>query len=260
MQARGSQHIRGIDVSKWQGTIDWDKVKADGIQFVIIKATEGTSYVDPNFKKNVEGARRAGLVIGAYHYAHPDNNPQKEVEFFIKTTANISLDLPPVLDLEVNKGLNKAAVTQFAVQWLTAMEERIGRRPIFYSYTSFIRDYIGTQLAAWPLWIAHYEVLQPSSNGVWSRWDIFQYSSKGRVAGIHGNVDLNVMEQQFFARMGAQPPDSNEQEEYRMSVEDANKIIRFLSAAYFAMEGNKEAQQEFHRLANELRKASGQQI
>lgn len=274
MQARNDTHLKGIDVSKWQGDIDWKKVKADGVDFVIVKATEGQSTLDPNFKKNVSGAKAAGLKVGAYHYAHPDNNPIKEVDLFLRTTAGIELDLPPALDLEINKGLTKSQVTNFAVQWLTEMEKRIGKKPLFYSYTSFIRSYIGPALAAWPLWIAHYEVTKPGDNGVWDQWAVFQYSSRGKVNGISGYVDLNVMEASFLRQQSQKPqepvtnpdppqepnnPNEGELDEYMMSVEDANKIIRFLSAGYFVVKGNKDAEEEFHRLANELRKASGQQ-
>jgi lysozyme len=200
MQARSDKHLKGIDVSKWQGTIDWKKVKSCGVDFVIIKATEGQRTTDPNFLQNVKGAKEAGLKVGAYHYAHPDNDPIKEVEHFLTVTAGIELDLPPALDLEVNKGLSKAQVTNFARKWLSELEKRIGRKPLFYSYTHFIRSYIGKEVSAWPLWIAHYGVTTPGTNGVWDRWEIFQYSDSGKVAGISGNVDLNVMEPSFLVK------------------------------------------------------------
>ncbi len=252
MQARSNQHVRGIDVSKWQGKIDWSKVRSAGISFVMIKATEGTTVVDRYFKQNILGAQAVGIKVGAYHYAHPDNDPILEVDHFIKTITGFTLDLPPALDLEVNKGLNKKQVTSFAVSWLREIERRIGRKPLFYSYTSFIRSYIGKELEAWPLWIAHYEVLQPGKNGVWDQWMVFQYSSKGRIDGIEGDVDLNVMEESFLNVI------VKGDDEYMLSKEDANKIIRFLSSGYYIVKGHKEAEMEFNRLANELRKASGQ--
>lgn len=257
MQARGDQHLRGIDVSKWQGNIDWTRVKAAGIQFAIIKATEGTTVVDPRFQQNVKGAQAVGIKVGTYHYAHPDNDPIKEVDHYVRTITGYMLDLPPALDLEVVKGLSKQQVTSFAVRWLTETERRIGRKPLFYSYTSFIRSYVGKQLAAWPLWIAHYDVARPGENGVWDKWAVFQYSSKGSVNGIAGNVDLNVMEASFLSSETVNPIEE-ENDEYMLNPEDANKIIRFLSAGYFVVQGNKEAEKEFNRLANELRKASGQ--
>lgn len=257
MQARGDQHLRGIDVSKWQGEIDWQKVKNAGIQFAIIKATEGTSVVDPKFVQNIKGAQATGIKVGTYHYAHPDNDPIKEVDHYVKTIAGYTLDLPPALDLEVVKGLTKQQVTSFAYRWLSEVERRVGRKPLFYSYTSYIRTNIGKEIAAWPLWVAHYDVTRPGDNGVWDEWAVFQYSSKGSVNGISGNVDLNVMEPSFLAPKKVNPIEE-EIDEYMLSQEDANKIIRFLSAGYFVVRGNKEAEEEFHRLANELRKASGQ--
>lgn len=254
MQSRNGSHIRGIDVSHWQGEIDWQKVKDAGIQFAYVKATEGTSFVDPAFIKNVSGAKDAGIMVGAYHYAHPDNDAEQEVSHFLKHVDVTKLDLPPALDLETNKGLNRTQVSQFALRWLNALEQRTGIMPIFYSYTDFIRNYITKDLAKWPLWIAHYNVTTPGENGIWDRWEIFQYSDAGNVTGIKGKVDLNVMEVSFYERYRK----GDAQSEYRLNPEDANKIIRFLSAGYFVVQGNKAAEAEFHRLANELRKASGQ--
>lgn len=253
MQSRSNEHILGIDVSHWQGEIDWKKVKEAGIQFAILKATEGISLVDSKFSKNLQGAKDAGLMVGVYHYAHPDNDPVEELDHFLQHVDVSKIDLPPVLDLEVHKGLSRTQVSQFALRWLNLLEQRVGMQPIFYSYTDFIRNYITKDLAKWPLWIAHYNVTTPGTNGVWNRWEIFQYTDSGNVSGIQGKVDLNVMEPSFYERYRP-----NKTEEYWLTPEDANKIIRFLSAGYFVVQGNKEAEAEFHRLANELRKASGQ--
>lgn len=269
VQTRGEQHIRGIDVSHWQGDIDWQKVKADGIRFAIIKATEGTAFVDPNFKRNVNGARAAGVRVGAYHYAHPDKDPIQQVEHLLRTMEGLKLDFPPALDLEVNHGLSKEQVTHFALRWLSGIERRIGRKPIFYSYTSFIQAYIGAELGSWPLWIAHYDVDRPRENGVWESWQVFQYRSTGRVNGIAGSVDMNAMEEGFFTSQTGgeamplppkEPSETNatHASEPSITVEDANTIIRFLSAGYYAVVGHAQAQEEFHRLADVLRRASGQ--
>lgn len=227
LQTRSDKHIRGIDVSHWQGNIDWKKVKADGIQFAIIKATEGTGHVDKNFLKNVEGAKAAGLKVGVYHYAHPDNDPVKEVDHLLKTLASIQLDLPVALDLEVNKNINKAQVTSFAVKWLQEYEKRTGLKPLFYSYPSFIKSYIGKEVAAWPLWIANYGVNTPTAHGMWDRWEIFQYSDKGSVPGIAGNVDLNVIDQTYWESLFGQKEDDG-MDEIKKQVEALTKEVQEL--------------------------------
>ena len=199
LQEKSSTNVKIIDVSHWQGAIDWEKVKDDGVKGVFIKATEGTSYVDPKFKENAINAKKAGLKIGFYHFAHPNNDPVKEVEHFLKTIKDFQNDLPLVLDLENNKGLTKSQVTAFAEKWLNEIIKRTGQTPLFYSYTSFIKSYIDKSLNKFPLWIAQYTTaLKPSSNGIWNEWKVWQYSDSGKVNGINGNVDLNYMELDFW--------------------------------------------------------------
>jgi lysozyme len=207
MQRRKPKHIKGIDVSHWQGVIDWPKVKAHGIEFVFIKATEGQTYVDPRFKENAEGALSAGLRVGFYHFAHPDNDPVKEAEHFYKSTSYIGYHLPPVLDLESAKGLDKPHITAWAITFLSHIKKLTGMTPMIYTYTHFAKVYLGPELSKWPLWIAHYGVDKPGQNGIWDEWAVFQYGKNGNVTGISGHVDLNEMDVEVFDKYAGTPED-----------------------------------------------------
>jgi lysozyme len=197
MQSRSEQNIRIIDVSKWQGVIDWAAVAASGVRGVMIKATEGIGYIDPLFRTNALGAMSAGLEVGFYHYCRPET-PHiaiQEAYHFIDTVAGIPVTLPHALDVEGEAAdLGPSRLTGWCCQWLEMVEQRSGHPVMLYTGAAFARFFLGTQLARWPLWIAHYKVNQPMANGTWDRWAMFQYSDEGQVDGIAGKVDLNEME------------------------------------------------------------------
>ncbi|ASS66361.1 MULTISPECIES: GH25 family lysozyme [unclassified Paenibacillus] len=207
MQARNNKNAQGIDVSRYQGTIDWNRVASDGISFAFLKASQGVSYRDPQFLANVQGARAAGLAIGAYHFLDAESPAEaiKEAQnLYSAITAVGGPDkfiLPPVLDHESNPGkLSKAELTGVAKAFLLEIERLTGRKPILYTGNSFAGNF-SAELAAYPLWVARYSTAAPADVSGWSRWTFWQYSdgkdggtrpSGGRkVAGIAGPVDLN---------------------------------------------------------------------
>jgi len=194
--------IKGIDVSSHQGRIDWQRVKADGISFVLIKATEGVGFVDPKLSHNAEGARAVGLPCGFYHFARPDTQSGRTVESAIgdaRAEADSLLavafpksgDLLPVLDLET-AGLPTARLFAWTKAWLERVTERIGAKPIPYTFPAFWAK-LGnpTELGSYSLWIAHWRVSAPTLPAGWRRHTIWQYADDGSVDGITGNVDLN---------------------------------------------------------------------
>ncbi len=195
MQARNNRNARGIDVSHWQGSINWPKVKKDGVSFVFIKATQGTTWVDPKFRENASGAKAAGLLIGAYHFvdaASPEAAKQ-QAHHFVKTiqAAGVTFDLPPVMDYENNPaGLSKAQINAVAEAFLKEVQKLTGSVPIIYSGNAFAQQF-QPSLGQYPLWIARYSSNVPYDVPAWKRWDFWQYSDSGKVAGISGNVDLN---------------------------------------------------------------------
>lgn len=210
--------VSGLDVSGWQhpdygavrngaspnhDNIDWSRVRTNGQRFVIIKATEGTGFVNPYYSGDRARARAQGLAVGAYHFARPQlplRTAAEEARHFVRHagpqgTANT---LPPVLDLERNDhGMTKAQIGNWALRFLTTVEELTGRTPMIYSYHAFLRSDVGKlrELARYPLWYARYTSVRPKPSdvpGYWADWTIWQYTSTGRVPGIQGNVDVNV--------------------------------------------------------------------
>ncbi|OBZ08938.1 hypothetical protein A8L34_22580 [Bacillus sp. FJAT-27264] len=206
MQARKNGNAQGIDVSHWQGTIDWKKVAGSGITFAFIKATQ--NGVDSKFLENVKGAKAAGILVGAYHFL--DNSVVTEgaakaaAKVFYKALLSADgvevFDLPPVLDYESKaSGVSTATATAIAKAFLEEIKSLTGVTPILYTYPAFISNFSG--LSNYPLWIARYSIQAPADASGWKRWDFWQYSDGsaggtlpggGRsVNGISGHVDLN---------------------------------------------------------------------
>jgi len=174
---------RGADVSHHQGPIDWDKVKASGrLDFVICKATEGRTWVDPEFSRNWAKIKRIGALRGAYHFVRANSDPILQARHFVKTVKPTATDLL-VADVEKTDGKTPAQVVEVARKFLAEVHRLHGREPMLYSYDKFIP-------ALWdlpyPRWRARYSTQEPTKP-----WRIWQYTSKGSVPGISGNVDLN---------------------------------------------------------------------
>jgi GH25 family lysozyme M1 (1,4-beta-N-acetylmuramidase) len=196
---------KGVDISSWQhqngASIDWNAVKAAGNQFVVIKATEGTTYTNPDYAADKAGAQAAGLVVGAYHYARPAlpiSTAADQARYFLAAAGNTNTagQLAPVLDLETTGGLNPNDLTQWTQTFLRTVEAQTGRPPILYTYRSFwLNKIANTQaFAKYPLWFAIYnDNPDPGAlPGGWPSWLIWQYSSGGAVNGINGRVDVNA--------------------------------------------------------------------
>lgn len=190
----------GIDVSHWQGTIDWAKVKAAGKTFAIAKATEGIGFEDDAYDRNKAGAMAQGIKFGAYHFARPgSNNPVTEADWFVDTAGYERGMLIPTLDLELTGGLGTTALTNWVMAWLGRVDERLGVKPMIYTSPSFWRSYMGD--SRWfadngytVVWVAHWGVTSPSVPGSsWGgrSWTFWQYTSDGTVPGIAGRVDLD---------------------------------------------------------------------
>ena len=202
--------LPGIDVSHWQGAIDWSAVAGDGVTFAFIKATEGGDYTDPRFAANWAGAQRAGVLRGAYHFFRPQTDAMAQAAHFLRAVPFTRGDLPPVLDVEVTDGRSMEAVAAGVRTWLQEVERATGRRPIVYTRASFWTAQMGTQFGGYPLWVAHYGVSQPNIPAGWGGWAFWQHSDAGRVAGITGGVDLNWFnggraELESFATTGQLP-------------------------------------------------------
>jgi lysozyme len=190
--------LPGIDVSNWQGEIDWHTVAKSGVRFAYIKATEGATYQDPRFGTNRAGATEAGIAAGAYHYLRTTSTIPDQVQNFVNIVhALLPGDLPPALDIEDPKqwsGKTRTEIAAFALSWLDGIEEHLGTTPIIYLSPSFAESFLdpaSAQLAAYPLWVAHWNAEQPRIPEPWQRAQFWQHSSTGRVPGIHEKVDLD---------------------------------------------------------------------
>ncbi len=193
----------GIDVSHHQGTVNWHAVAESGVDFAFAKATEGLSFVDPQFASNWAGMKNAGILRGAYHFFRPMKSVAAQIENFLRTVGEIAPgDLSPVLDLEeapVPNGDEWESIppderVPLALQWLQAVENQLGRKPIVYVRRGFIAQELphADPLGQFPLWIAHYTSRPaPILPTVWSNWTFWQHTDGGKVNGIGGHVDLD---------------------------------------------------------------------
>ena len=187
--------IPGLDVSAWQGEIDWAQVAQSGVKMVYIRATEGERYEDAYFRANYAGAKQNGLLVGFYHFLTAQNvqEAQAQARFFVNTlqAADAVPDCRPAMDGAGGAGLDGALWNEIAAAFLREVEALSGYSPCIYSDASGARDRYSAALAVYPLWVANYGVAEPESNGKWASWAGFQYSDRGTVAGISGNVDLD---------------------------------------------------------------------
>lgn len=187
--------IHGIDVSKYQGSINWELVRnmEDGgvkLGFVFMKATEGENRVDYRFEKNWNNARKAKMTRGAYHFFNPYKSGTDQAEHFISTVQLDPGDLPPVLDVETQGAVSTKELRKRVKAFLDKIEQHYKVKPIIYTNVKFYENRLGDDFDRYPLWVAHY--LQFDAPSISRDWSIWQHSEKGHVSGIKGKVDFNV--------------------------------------------------------------------
>ncbi len=195
--------IHGIDISHHQGDIDWQELRDKGtinklpIRFIMIKATEGATKIDENFKDNFYQSREYGFTRGAYHFYSVHSPAKAQAKFFIKTVKLENGDLPPVLDVEHKpKNQSDADFKASILQWLDIVERHYGVKPIIYTYYKFKMKYLSDPVFdTYPYWIAHYYVDKVEYEGEWKFW---QHTDVGRLPGIKGNVDFNIYNGSFY--------------------------------------------------------------
>ncbi len=205
----GEQYpVRGVDVSVYQGGIDWKTLAEQGISFAFIKATEGSSSVDPNFCWNYSQARQSGLRIGAYHFFSFDSNGAAQAENFICVVEPFEGMLPPVVDVELygSKKMHPPAreeVTEQLTVLLERLEDHYGLRPVIYATGSAYERYLTGSYAGYDIWIRNVYSAPRLKDG--RDWTFWQYTDRGRLDGYAGEepyIDLNVFngtEEEFAA-------------------------------------------------------------
>ncbi|MBC6111505.1 glycoside hydrolase family 25 protein [Pedobacter fastidiosus] len=187
--------IHGIDVSYYQGKINWQKVKEMKedevkISFAFIKATEGILQVDPYFQRNWREAPKAGIICGAYHFFRPKRDGKTQAKFFLQVVNIEKGDLPPVVDIETLDGVSPLRMRLELSDFLTYVEMKTKVRPIIYTGLKFYEDNLQGKLDEYPFWIAHY--YQPKLRLDKSRWKFWQHSDKAKINGIGHIVDFNA--------------------------------------------------------------------
>lgn len=197
--------VPGLDVSYWQAEIDWKRVRGTGVRFAFIKATEGIAYTDSTFAANWEGAGANGLMRGAYCFFHPNQDARQQAERFVRTIRDRDSDpeLPCSVDLEVTDGIPTKKIIAAVRIWLDEVAQGLGRRPMIYSGVSFLETHFaeGGKPPEWsqdyPLWLGWFPRkyvagMSPLMPKGWLKWAFWQYSGKGRLAGIDAPVDLDL--------------------------------------------------------------------
>jgi GH25 family lysozyme M1 (1,4-beta-N-acetylmuramidase) len=198
-----SARVVGSDVASWQhphhSAIAWHAVRAQGHRFVFIKATEGTGYINPYFRRDWRGTVRAKIYRGAYHFARPSRNLHSAVAqahrfVHVAGRAHARGDLPPTLDLEATGGLRPARLIAWTRTWLRTVTHLTGRRPMIYSYHQFWSHAMHHTRAFrhYRLWGASYTRAPTTFGRAWSQWTFWQFTARGHVHGIRGHADVNV--------------------------------------------------------------------
>ena len=187
--------FKGIDVSKWNGNINWDKVKSAGINFAIVREGYGKRdprQIDKKFKDNINGAKNAGIYTGIYHYSYADSveDAINEARFCLENISDLKPEYPVIIDIEDKEQLKLSNRQRTDIVKAFCNEiEKAGYYAMFYCNLNWLKNYLFKDelLPKYNLWLAQWSDDKPYCFcGIW------QYSSCGKVDGISGNVDLNI--------------------------------------------------------------------
>lgn len=186
--------VVGIDVSHYQGKINWSKVEFVNekypIEFVFIRATQGFDKKDNQFDKNWNECKRNNIIRGAYHYYRPNENSLEQAENFIKTVKLSKGDLPPVLDIE--KLPKEQSIDNLKIglkRFLDKIEEHYEVRPIIYTGERYYNDFLKDEFEDYTFWIANYNFIDAEVN---SDYLIWQFTEQAKIKGIREKVDVNI--------------------------------------------------------------------
>lgn len=185
--------IKGIDVSYWQGVIDWERVADAGVKFAIIRSSYSDDTVDKMFEYNITEAKKAGIYVGVYHYCYAltEEQAREEARFFLETVKPYEIDYPLMFDFEDNSqiGLGKEKLTRIAQAFMDEVKNA-GYYPMLYSYKNWlVKNLDMDKLSEYEVAVAEWDVPKPTYEG---KYGIWQYSCTGLVSGINGDVDLDI--------------------------------------------------------------------
>lgn len=231
--------LKGIDVAVHDGNIDFNKVKAAGIETVIIKATEGVNFKDSNLEVNYRGAKAAGFNVGFYHFMSEKTGPAAQANDFWNAIKDKSFNVLPCLDIETNN-TNRSCkeISDRCIEFLERFEELSGYRCMIYTGGYFGRDNLDARVKKYPGWIAHYNVDKPMETGF--KVVGHQYSETGHVDGINANVDMDNFTEDIFIKSAKKPvpvtKESVKKELYEISIqgEEVKALQRELNSQFSA--------------------------
>ncbi len=177
--------ITGVDISHWQPNFNFAQAKAQGMQFCIMKATEGTGGVDPSYQRNVANSKGVGLITGSYHFFHPEQSALVQAQNYRRVVGPWQPgSLPPVIDFEMHGNVGRGVQVDEALVFLHQIEIQVGRQPMIYLSPAFMNE-LGNPLVfgGYPLWIANYGVTHPHVPYPWKVWTMWQNSESARIGG-----------------------------------------------------------------------------
>lgn len=184
-----TQHREGIDVSRYQQSIDWETVAAEGkISYAYIKATEGANLVDPYYSSNLLQARQAGISVGSYHFYRPRVSIEEQFANMTSVVKKHEQDLIPIIDIETTNGVRQDQFIADLREFLRQVTAHYGRAPMLYTYQNFYNKHLVGEFKGYHWMIAKYQTEAPilEEDVDYIMW---QYTQTGRIPGIRGNVD-----------------------------------------------------------------------
>lgn len=197
-EVKNIKTVLGVDVSHFQGDVNWQDIKTDGVLFAYAKATQGAYYSDPKFAENWKNMSDNDLYKGAYHFYVYEDNALDQAKHFINTVKDLRGDMPPVIDLEsggLDGQVNLKDYQKGVSVWLQAVEKALGVTPVIYTNPSFGNEYLNNPVfAKYDLWLADYVKENPEVPEIWKDhgWTIWQRAQEGVLNGINGNVDHDI--------------------------------------------------------------------
>ncbi len=190
--------VRGVDVSHYQGNIDWKILADEDIDFAFIKATEGSGHVDTRFYENWAAADDTDLKVGAYHFFSFDSPAETQAQLYIETVGDLSGRLIPVVDIEFygDKFSNPPKEEELVAELktlLSLLEAEYGVKPMVYTTYTFYYKYLNGELDGYPLWIRNiYFSPNVDMRGKWTFWQYTDQAMLNGYSGAEEHIDLNV--------------------------------------------------------------------
>lgn len=232
LHRQNGREYAGIDVSQWQGHIDYKQVKDAGIEIVYIKASEGNNFIDPYFETNYENAKKHGLKVGFYHYVTATNKEEAVVQakFFASVISGKETQCRLAMDYEQFYGVGKDGINEIAKSFLDKLTKITGKEAVIYSDLSNAQNTFKKELAKeYPLWLAYYGDYKELDgvNTSWDKWIGIQYTDQGEVKGISGYVDKDKFTSDMLLEDSSKLPNTETPKESKDAGIKSSDIITY---------------------------------